>query len=51
MAHLRCDFFSEALSLSTTMTVILPQQTSTQIGMTSRHQRRARRRCSTCSTG
>src|SRR3954463_9147117 len=38
MAHLRCDFFSEALSLSTTMTVILPQQTSTQIGMTSRHQ-------------
>ena len=37
MAHLRCDFFSEALSLSTTMTVILPQQTSTQIGMTSRH--------------
>jgi S-formylglutathione hydrolase FrmB len=37
MAHLRCDFFSEALSLSTTMTVILPQQTATQIGMTSRH--------------
>src|SRR6476620_8206090 len=37
MAHLRCDFFSEALSLSTTMTVILPQQTSTQIGITSRH--------------
>ncbi len=33
MAHLRCDFFSEALSLSTTMTVLLPQQTSTQIGM------------------
>lgn len=36
MAHLRCDFFSEALSLSTTMTVLLPQQTSTQIGMTGR---------------
>jgi putative tributyrin esterase len=36
MAHLRCDFFSEALSLSTTMTVILPQQTSTQIGMAGR---------------
>jgi putative tributyrin esterase len=35
MAHLRCDFFSETLSLSTTMTVILPQATSTQIGMTS----------------
>ena len=36
MAHLRCDFFSDALSLSTTMTVILPQETVTQIGMTSR---------------
>jgi S-formylglutathione hydrolase FrmB len=36
MAHLRCDFFSEALSLSTTMTVILPQQTTTQIGMAGR---------------
>lgn len=34
MAHLRCDFFSESLSLSTTMTVLLPQRTSTQIGMT-----------------
>ena len=34
MALLRCDFFSEALSLSTSMTVILPQATSTQIGMT-----------------
>jgi putative tributyrin esterase len=34
MAHLRCDFFSDALSLSTSMTVILPQQTTTQIGMT-----------------
>ncbi|MCW2699657.1 MAG: esterase family protein [Blastococcus sp.] len=33
MVHLRCDFFSEALSLSTSMTVLLPQQTSTQIGM------------------
>jgi putative tributyrin esterase len=36
MVHLRCDFFSEALSLSTTMTVLLPQQTSTQIGMEGR---------------
>jgi len=36
MAHLRCDFFSEALGLSTTMTVILPQQTATQIGMAGR---------------
>jgi putative tributyrin esterase len=33
MALLRCDFFSEALGLSTSMTVILPQQTTTQIGM------------------
>ena len=33
MAHLRCDFFSEVLGLSTSMTVILPQQTTTQIGM------------------
>ncbi len=36
MAHLRCDFFSESLSLSTTMTVLLPQQTATQIGMAGR---------------
>ncbi len=34
MAHLRCDFFSDALELSTSMTVILPQPTVTQIGMT-----------------
>jgi putative tributyrin esterase len=33
MAHLRCDFFSETLSLSTSMTVIMPQRTTTQIGM------------------
>ncbi|MBA8796163.1 S-formylglutathione hydrolase FrmB, partial [Friedmanniella endophytica] len=31
---LRCDFFSDALGLSTSMTVILPQRTETQIGMT-----------------
>jgi putative tributyrin esterase len=36
MAHLRCDFFSEALSLSTSMTVLLPQRTATQIGMVGR---------------
>lgn len=36
MAHLRCDFFSEALSLDTSMTVILPQATATQIGMVER---------------
>jgi putative tributyrin esterase len=36
MVHLRCDFFSEALSLSTSMTVLLPQQTATQIGMEGR---------------
>ncbi len=33
MAHLRCDFFSDVLGLSTSMTVILPQQTESQIGM------------------
>lgn len=36
MAHLRCDFYSDALGLSTSMTVILPQQTRTQIGMAGR---------------
>ncbi|MGI8576292.1 MAG: alpha/beta hydrolase [Egibacteraceae bacterium] len=36
MAHLRCDFFSEALALSMSMTVILPQPTESQIGMTGR---------------
>jgi putative tributyrin esterase len=34
VALIRCDFFSEVLGLSTSMTVILPQQTSAQIGMT-----------------
>jgi len=34
MALLRCDVFSEALGLSASMTVILPQPTTTQIGMT-----------------
>ena len=33
MAHLRCDFFSDALGLSTSMTVVLPQQTQSQIGL------------------
>jgi putative tributyrin esterase len=33
MALLRCDLFSDALGLSTSMTVILPQPTSTQIGL------------------
>ncbi|MBM7693746.1 S-formylglutathione hydrolase FrmB [Peribacillus deserti] len=32
MALLRCDFYSEVLHLSTSMTVILPQQTTTQVG-------------------
>jgi S-formylglutathione hydrolase FrmB len=36
MAHLRCDFYSDALGLSTSMTVLLPQQTRTQIGMAGR---------------
>ncbi len=33
MALIRCDFFSDVLELSTSMTVILPQATSAQIGM------------------
>lgn len=33
MAHLRCDFHSDVLGLSTSMTVLLPQRTTTQIGM------------------
>jgi putative tributyrin esterase len=33
MALVKCDFFSEVLGLSTSMTVILPQRTTTQIGM------------------
>ncbi|HTY70857.1 MAG TPA: alpha/beta hydrolase family protein [Actinomycetes bacterium] len=36
MAHLRCDFYSDVLGLSTSMTVILPQQTATQIGLAGR---------------
>jgi len=34
MALIQCEFFSEVLSLSSSMTVILPQATTTQIGMT-----------------
>jgi putative tributyrin esterase len=34
MALLRCDLFSDALGLSTSITVILPQPTISQIGMT-----------------
>jgi putative tributyrin esterase len=33
MAVMRCDFFSDVLGLSTSMTVILPQPTFGQIGM------------------
>lgn len=36
MAHLRCDFFSESLALSTSMTVLLPQPARGQIGMAGR---------------
>jgi putative tributyrin esterase len=34
VAHLRVDFFSDSLALSTSMTVLLPQRTTTQIGLT-----------------
>jgi len=33
LALLRCDFFSDVLGVSTSMTVILPQATTAQIGM------------------
>ncbi len=33
MALIRCDFFSEALELSTSMTVILPQPATAEIGL------------------
>jgi S-formylglutathione hydrolase FrmB len=33
MALVRCEFYSDVLELSTSMTVVLPQATSTQIGM------------------
>lgn len=33
MALIHCDYYSEVLGLSTSMTVILPQQTASQIGM------------------
>lgn len=33
MALIRCEFFSDVLEMSTSMTVILPQSTSAQIGM------------------
>lgn len=36
MALIECHFFSEVLSLSTKMTVILPQETKNQIGMDNR---------------
>lgn len=36
MALMQCRFYSEALGLSTSMTVILPQNTTSQIGMESR---------------
>ncbi len=37
MAHLRCDFFAESLTLSTSMTVILPERAAGQIGMGGAH--------------
>lgn len=33
MALIQCDFYSETLNLSTSMNVILPEHTTTQIGM------------------
>ena len=39
MALLNCDIFFDVLGLSTSLTVILPQATTSQIGMTGRAQR------------
>jgi putative tributyrin esterase len=39
MALVHCDFFSDVLGLSTSMTVILPQETASQIGMSGRARR------------
>ena len=33
MALIRCDFYSDALNVSTSMTVLLPEQTRSQIGL------------------
>ncbi|MEV0154015.1 alpha/beta hydrolase family protein [Micromonospora sp. NPDC050686] len=33
MARIRCDFFSEALGMGTSMTVLLPERAATQIGL------------------
>ena len=33
MALIHCDFYSEVLGISTSICVILPQNTKTQIGM------------------
>ncbi|MEU5722028.1 alpha/beta hydrolase family protein [Micromonospora sp. NPDC047738] len=33
MARIRCNFFSEALGMGTSMTVLLPERAATQIGM------------------
>ena len=35
MALVTCDFFSEALEVGTSMTVVLPQPTEAQIGVAS----------------
>jgi putative tributyrin esterase len=37
MAVLRCDYFSEALEMGTSMTVLLPQATEEQVGVSTDH--------------
>ena len=37
MAVLTCDFFSEALAMGTSMTVVLPQTTEEQVGVAAAH--------------
>ena len=50
MALLHVDFFSEVLEKSMNMDVILPQNTTSQIGMKGNAGRRENTRPSICST-
>ena len=49
MALVGCDFYSDALEVGTSMKVVLPQLTETQVGVAAAAPG-ADRRCSTCCT-
>ena len=51
MALLTCDFFSEALEVGTSMTVVLPQPTEGRSASSRRRRADGPPRCSTCCTG